>query len=145
MRKPYWKPLTPVSVDEMINYNYDQFQLWEIPFMRFNRVVNERCTGESLTFSVIRYIGLTKIDLYDFAAKLQKHMEQYNPTWDEIVRHMVDETASICFFTSMPYENAHNVVITYPKRFFNRLASGNIYGTPYNPGDIIDFLESGVI
>ena len=145
MRESYWEPLSPEKVASVIEHSFHDFRLTEIPFMHFDRAVNGYCTGVSLTFRVLRYLGLTKQDLFELAITLQKHMERYNPTADEIWHHMVDETASTCYFTSMPYENAHNIVIAYPKRFLKRISSGNIYAPPYNPGDIIDFLESGVI
>lgn len=145
MREPCWEPLYPEKVASLIEHSFHDLRLIEIPFMYFDRAVNGYCTGVSLTFSVLRYLGLTKQDLFELAIALQKHMEKYNPTVDEIWRYMVDETASICYFTSMPYENTHNIVIPYPKRFLKRISSGNIYAPPYNPGDIINFLESEVV
>lgn len=145
MREPYWEPLSPEDTVKMIQRNFRNLQLREIPFMRFKRIANEHPTSVSLTFSVVMYLGLTEQELFDLAIALEKHMERYNPTVDEIWHHMVDETASTCYFTSMPYENAHNILIAYPKRFLRRISSGNIYAPPYNPGDIINFLESGVI
>lgn len=146
MRGTYWNPLSPRQVDTMIEHNFHNLNyINEIPFMRFDRVVDGQRTHVSITFSVIRYLNLFKADLFDLAHALQAHMETYNPSVEEMRRYMVDETASICYFTSMPYENRHNVVVAYPKMFLKRISSGNIYVPPYNAGDVIDFLESGVI
>ena len=146
MRGTYWDPLPLQQTITMIERNFHNRDLInEIPFMHFDRVVGGQHTHVSITFSVIRYINLFKVDLFDLAHALQAHMETYNPSVEEMRRCMVDETASICYFTSMPYENRHNVVVAYPKRFLKRISSGNIYGPSYNASDVIDFLESGVI
>lgn len=146
MRGTYWDPLSPQQVVTLIERNFHNRDLInEIPFMHFDRVVDGQYTHVSITFSATRYINLDKATLFNLAHALQAHMETYNPSVEEMERYMVDETASICYFTSMPYENRHNVVVAYPKRFLKRISGGNIYVPPYNASDVIDFLESGVI
>ena len=144
MRPQYWAPLYQEKVATIIAHNFHTLRLVELPFMRFDRIVNEQPTYMSLTFSVVRYINLEKIDLFNLAAALQKHMERYNPTIEEIRHYMVYGVESACYFTTTP-EGVHNITITDPKRFLNHISSGNIYAQPYNPDDIIDFLESEVI
>lgn len=146
MRGTYWDPLSPQQVATLIERNFHNHNLInEIPFMHFDRVVDRQRTHVSITFSAIRYISLDKATLFNLAQTLQAHMETYNPSVEEMRRYMVDATASICCFTSMPYENRHSVVVASPKRFLKHISSGNIYGPPYNADDVIDFLESGVI